>query len=152
MTWKQLPAIWETPLRPTDKLVLLCLAQFGNQQGKQSRPSQATISRLTGVSQRSVRYALSRLKDAGLIEAHGKGPKGTIKYQINLPIRQRRSATGAYQVGNGLPTIQLKNPSNSQGDSNFNQGPAIQVDRFSTLDIRTGSGAMMSHKFANRRR
>jgi hypothetical protein len=125
MTWRQLPAIWETPLRPIDKLVLLCLAQFANQAGKSAYPAQATISRLTGISLRSVRYALARLRDAGLIVPQGKGPQGTIKYQINLPLAAAQrggAAPVAYPPGNGLPTIQGNDPYR------------IVIDKFSDLD------------------
>jgi hypothetical protein len=127
VTWRQLPAIWETPLRPTDKLVLLCLAQFANQIGKSAYPAQATIGRLTGISLRSVRYALSRLRDAGLIVPQGKGPQGTIKYQINLPLASSQrggAAPVAYPPGNGLPTIQGRNPVDKK----------IVIDSFSDLN------------------
>jgi DNA-binding transcriptional ArsR family regulator len=136
MTWRQLPAIWATPLRPTDKLVLLCLAQFANQSGHSARPSQATVSKMTGVSPRSVRYALSRLKDAKLITATGKGKRGTIQFRINMPLTTSRGATGAAHPGNGLPTIQLKNPINKR-DSYFNSnqpGGQLPVDRLDHLD------------------
>jgi DNA-binding transcriptional ArsR family regulator len=119
MTWRQLPAIWATPLRPTDKLVLLCLAQFADQRGQSARPSQTTVSKMTGVSPRSVRYALTRLKDAGLITPTGKGRKGTIQYRINVSLATSRVAKGAAHPGNGLPTIQGKNPINKKGDSYF---------------------------------
>ena len=125
MTWRQLPAIWETPLRPTDKLVLLCLAQFANQAGKSAYPAQSTISRLTGVSTRGVKYALVRLRDAGLITPQGKGPNGTIKYQINLSLAAAQrggEAPVAYPPGHGLPTIQGSNPYR------------VVIDKFSDLD------------------
>jgi len=136
VTWRQLPAIWATPLRPTDKLVLLCLAQFANQSGHSARPSQATVSRMTGVSPRSVRYALTRLKDAGLITPTGKGKRGTIQYRINVSLATSRVAKGAAHHGNGLPTIQLKNPINKR-DSYFNSsstGGQLPVDDLSRLD------------------
>ena len=121
MTWRQLPAIWATPLRPTDKLVLLCLAQFADQRGQSARPAQATVSKMTGISPRSVRYALNRLKDSKLITPTGKGKRGTIQYRINMPLTTSRGATGAAHHGNGLPTIQLtSNPINKkERDSYF---------------------------------
>ena len=134
MTWRQLPAIWATPLRPTDKLVLLCLAQFADQRGQSARPAQATVSKMTGVSPRSVRYALTRLKDAKLIT-----PTGTIQYRINMPLATSRGATGAAHHGNGLPTIQLtSNPINKkERDSYFNSSPPggqLPTDRIDHLD------------------
>jgi DNA-binding transcriptional ArsR family regulator len=139
MTWRQLPAIWATPLRPTDKLVLLCLAQFANQSGHSARPSQATVSKMTGVSQRTVRYALARLKDSNLITPTGKGKRGTIQYRINMPLATNREAKGAAHHGNGLPTIQLtNNPINKkERDSYFDSsspGGQFPVDDLSRLD------------------
>ena len=139
MTWRQLPAIWAASLRPTDKLVLLCLAQFADQRGQSARPAQATVSKMTGVSPRSVRYALTRLKDAKLITPTGKGKRGTIQYRINMPLAPNRVAKGAAHHGNGLPTIQLtSNPINKkERDSYFNSSPPgghLPVDKIDHLD------------------
>ena len=132
MTWRQLPAIWAASLRPTDKLVLLCLAQFADQRGQSARPSQTTVSKMTGVSPRTVRYALARLKDAKLITPTGKGKRGTIQYRINMPLATNREAKGAAHHGNGLPTIQLTDNPINKRDSYFNSkqpGGQLPVDR-----------------------
>ena len=128
MTWRLLPAIWESDLLPLDKLVLLCLAKYSDSTGRNSKPAQATISRLTGIGPRRVRTALATLKKRGLIIAEGKGRKGTIAYRINLPIANNGGSSRAADVG--TPTSsgrnhhaynpidnQLNNPSKSKRDS-----------------------------------
>jgi DNA-binding transcriptional ArsR family regulator len=134
MTWRLLPAIWESDLSPLDKLVLLCLSKYSDSNGRNAKPAQATISRLTGIGPRRVRTALATLKKRGLIVAEGKGRKGTIAYRINLPLANKDDSSRAADVGtttssgrhrdsgNPIDSIQLKNPSNlkdSKRDSYF---------------------------------
>jgi hypothetical protein len=133
VTWRLLPAIWESDLLPLDKLVLLCLAKYSDSNGRSSKPAQATISRLTGIGPRRVRTALATLKKRGLIAPEGKGRKGTIAYRINLPLANNGDSTRAAHVGISASlgrhqesynpsNIQLNNPSKSKKDSCFDSG------------------------------
>jgi DNA-binding transcriptional regulator PaaX len=66
-----LNAVWklplELPLGPTDKLVLVKLADYARDDGGNVYPSVATVARECWLSERSVRYALGRLLKAGHI-------------------------------------------------------------------------------------
>lgn len=141
MTWRLLPAIWESDLLPLDKLVLLCLAKYSDSNGRNAKPAQDTISRLTGIGPRRVRTALATLKKRGLIVAEGKGRKGTIAYRINLPLATNGDSSRAGHVGTSMSSgrshhaynpidNQLKNPSNSKGDfymdSDSGKDPSIR--------------------------
>lgn len=73
-------AIWELPMLPTDKLVMLALADCANDEGH-CWPSIATIARKSGASERSVQRAIRRAEEAGLLhreEVIGKGCKYNI--------------------------------------------------------------------------
>ncbi len=71
-------AIWELPMLPTDKLVMLALADCANDEGW-CWPSIATIARKSGVCERSVQRAIRRAEETKLIakrdEVLGKGCK-----------------------------------------------------------------------------
>jgi len=115
MTWRQLPAIWQLKdLSPTDKLVLLALAQHGDTAGRNAYPAQSTLAGYCNVNVRTVRRSLRTLIDKGIITPSGKGRIGTIRYTINLeistatPKRSRTPASGP--LGHPRPTIQLNNP------------------------------------------
>ncbi len=127
MTWRLLPAIWGSDLLPLDKLVLLCLAKYSDSNGRNSKPAQDTISRLTGIGPRRVRTALATLRERGFIVPEGKGRKGTIAYRINLPLADNGDSSRAANVGTSVSqgrhresynpiNKQLKNPSKSTKD------------------------------------
>lgn len=62
--------IWAIPgLPPTSRLVLLCLATFGDADGTSIHPSIATISDRCGLSRRTISRELSSLEASGLIRA-----------------------------------------------------------------------------------
>lgn len=52
---------------PTDKLVLLCLADHADEFGRNCWPGQSRIAAKTGLARQTVSVALSRLADKGLI-------------------------------------------------------------------------------------
>lgn len=65
-----------------DLLVLLVLADHARDDGTGAYPSVDTIGRKARLSRRGVFDALARLKDAGVIEADGTGPNGTVSYRV----------------------------------------------------------------------
>ena len=90
MTWRQQPAIWKAEgLPPTVKLVLLALAFFSNSRGSGAYPAQGTLATMCGVSIPTIKRALRTLKDRQLIVADGKGRKGTVRYNIALPLSHK---------------------------------------------------------------
>ena len=153
MTWRLMKPVWQVDkLTPSQRLVLLALAYYTDRNGANAYPSQSTLARMCCCSRSTVKRALAALIARGLIIPTGKGRKGTIKYRISMNHVQAHHEPGTrppvdYNPGKGIP---VKNPGNDYFNNDREQ--AVQVDRFSTLDIRTGSGGMMSHKFANRRR
>lgn len=77
MSVRIMAAIWETALEPTDKLVILALADCANDEGL-CWPSIATVARKSGVSERSVQRAIRKAEGAGILtrtEVKGKGCK-----------------------------------------------------------------------------
>ena len=70
-------ALWDMSFPPTDKLVLLALADCANDEGL-AWPSIATLARKTGCSERTVQRSLRAAEVAGLVrrkEVIGKGCK-----------------------------------------------------------------------------
>ena len=62
-----LTAAFETPLPPTEKLVLVCLADMRNGANGRCNPSISTICRRTGLCRRSVNSAIATLRDRNII-------------------------------------------------------------------------------------
>jgi hypothetical protein len=80
MSVRVMSAIWEIPMYPTDKLVLLALADCANDQGL-CWPSISTVARKSGVSERSVQRSIRAAEKSGLLkrdEVPGKGCKYTL--------------------------------------------------------------------------
>ena len=141
MTWRQQPAIWRVEgLRPTEKLVLLALAYFGNHAGSSSYPAQKTLAAMCACSVPTIKRSLKSLRDRHLIIVEGKGRKGTIRYRIALPLTHK----GGSPVNGGgdhqRATIQLTNKPINKRDSYFNssstgdQFPTDRTDRIDHLD------------------
>lgn len=75
-------AIWELPMLPTDKLVMLALADCANDEGW-CWPSIATIARKSGVCERSVQRAIRKAENVGLIEQRVETLGRGCKYRID---------------------------------------------------------------------
>lgn len=73
---------------PVDKLTLLALALFGNDEGGSIFPSVTKVGQMTNLSQRQARRNIRKLEDQGVISVIGNqngGKAGTTRqYQINL--------------------------------------------------------------------
>ena len=80
-------AVWslrDPSVRGATRLVFLALANFADEDGGSIFPSHDTLAEKTGVSKRSVQYALSRLERAGYIEITvNRGRFHTNDYRIN---------------------------------------------------------------------
>lgn len=94
--------VMESPLgSPTDKLVLLVLADCANDDGMNVFPSVATIARRCDMSDRAVQMSLRRMTEKGWISVAGKMRVKTglvTRYRIhsrNLPTPQTTGETDA---------------------------------------------------------
>ena len=70
-------AIWEMDFTPVDKLVLLALADWANEDGK-CWPSIAKIAAKTGCGERTVQRALREAENRGLLTRHENKGKGCV--------------------------------------------------------------------------
>ena len=77
---------------PTERLVLISLANHANREGRYSFPSRSTIADETGLSVRTVTRNLSHLRAMGLIGVAGypgRDPDGrylgTFTYDLHIP-------------------------------------------------------------------
>jgi Helix-turn-helix domain len=102
-------AIFERDLPPTEKLVLLAMADHARDDGTGCYPSIATLSRKTSLSIRAVQKTMRGLEAAGYLISHGKSRGGrgvTTEYTITLDRGQRTllplSGRGRYER-NGNP-------------------------------------------------
>lgn len=82
--------VWKAPVSATDKLVLLALADWSNDDG-QCWPSMAQLIVKTGLSERGVRKSLRRLEDEGQLTSRqnpGKGVHYTVHPGTTCPPAQ----------------------------------------------------------------
>ena len=128
MTWRLIRPIWRLPdINATQRLVLLALASFTDNRGANAYPSQSTLARMCCCTTRTIRRTLADLIAIGLIEPHGKGRRGTVRYSVNvnvLPsadshVRPHRTPV-SYNPSNRNPI--KRNPSNSTKGQYFDSG------------------------------
>ena len=87
MTWKLIRPIWRlADVTANQRLVLLALASFTDQRGDNAYPSQSTLARMCCCTARTIRRALSELIAMRIIEPHGKGKGGTVRYSVNVNV------------------------------------------------------------------
>jgi hypothetical protein len=87
MTWRLIRPIWRLPdINATQRLVLLALASFTDNRGANAYPSQSTLARMCCCTTRTIRRTLADLIAIGLIEPHGKGRRGTVRYSVNVNV------------------------------------------------------------------
>ena len=87
MSVKIMSLIWDYECDKSQKLVLLKLADCGNDEGKSIYPSVSTIARQTCLSERHVKRILKDLKDNGIIKIEGSFDSKKHKsnnYSINI--------------------------------------------------------------------
>jgi hypothetical protein len=87
MSVKVTALCWQIPLPIADKLVLLRLADYADNDGGKIFPSVATVAHFCGVSPRAVQYILKKLTDDGLLFVVGNATGGrgkTRHYAIDL--------------------------------------------------------------------
>lgn len=71
---KMITTALDVPCSSTDKLVLLVLANYADDDGRNCFPSVATVVRQSGLSERTVQMAFGRLEKAGYLQViHRRG-------------------------------------------------------------------------------
>ena len=63
MSIKLMSAAWELDIPSTEKMVLLCLCDFANDEGHSCHPSVGTLSKKTSKDERTVQRALKWLEE-----------------------------------------------------------------------------------------
>jgi DNA-binding transcriptional ArsR family regulator len=79
---KLMAAAWDSNIPSTEKMVLLCLCDFADDDGRNCYPSIATIAKKTSKNERTVQRALRLLEDAKILTSNGRSGTST-NYQIN---------------------------------------------------------------------
>jgi hypothetical protein len=85
--------VWELDLSPSEKLVLLALADQASDEGRQCWPSVARIVQRCGLAERTVRQVLGALEDRGHLTRHHRDGNST-HYRVH-PRRPRTPAAAA---------------------------------------------------------
>ena len=157
MTWRLIGPIWRLPdVTASQRLVLLALASFTDKNGSNAYPSLATLASMACCNRSTVHRAIKSLIARQLIQATGKGRKGTIRYRVNVPMQQRVLHSATPSVGTAPYNPINKNPSyknpvnkrDSFNDSRDQQ--AVNIDRFSNVTLPE-SGAEISIRLQRER-
>lgn len=95
---------WERVVRhltmqPTTKLVVLIAATFADRDGTNIRPGNATLTDLTGLSDSTVRRAMTEARTVGVLYRESKGSNSgraalADVYRLSLPPEHRSPMTG----------------------------------------------------------
>lgn len=84
MSYKIMRQVWALPLKPTQKLVLLALADNANDEGL-CWPSRETISDKTGLTTKAITDAVNALKSGGLLDTKKmRGNRNQYQISSNL--------------------------------------------------------------------
>jgi Helix-turn-helix domain len=87
LIWKLRPAV----VTPSERLVLLALADYANDGAQNLWPAVGTLSKRTSLTRRSVQRVLHQLVRKGFIVAAGVMTRGSVRYGMNL---ERLAADG----------------------------------------------------------
>jgi hypothetical protein len=107
--WHALFASEEGPPHPSTRLVLFCLYTYMNARTNEAFPSQATIARQTGLTERSVRTHLKKAAAGGWLQQslHGRTGRGWAQhhYLATIPaaLAERAAAGTGPAVRRGAP-------------------------------------------------
>lgn len=93
--------VWDLDLPPSEKIVLLALADQANDAGRNCWPSVPTIARRSSQGERTVRRALQSLESKGFLSIHHR--TGTSS-QYHIHLRQSETPANLTGVCDGTPT------------------------------------------------
>lgn len=139
MSWIAVREVWKLNLPPTEKFVLLAIADFSNDKKGIAWPSQNTIANKTGYSRQTVNRAIKRLCAKGVLvsskqSAEGKSTSNV--YRINIvalrDIQPNKVAHNDNHVSNSAtnqcngelhkPLLTLNEPLNDNIDLTLSNG------------------------------
>jgi len=130
----------------TDRFVLLALADHADPDEHRAYPSVGRIAARTGLSARTVQYALRRLVDTGVVTADEGGRRGTRGYTLGVPwgVHQLhpRRARGCKSCTGGAPAAPEQSVDGVKKTSNEDQ--EIRLARLRALrrgDAAAGEGS-----------
>jgi Helix-turn-helix domain len=82
-----------TKIGPTEKLILITMANFANTDGTSCYPSLEKITELTGLSRRTVIRGINKLAELRLLRRCLRGIKGrATQYQLYVPGKRSKKA------------------------------------------------------------
>lgn len=87
MSWIAVREVWKLDLPPTEKFVLLAIADFSNDKRGLAWPSQSTIARKTGYTRQTVNRAINRLREKRMIVSSRRSAEGkstSNEYRITI--------------------------------------------------------------------
>ncbi|MES2782936.1 MAG: helix-turn-helix domain-containing protein [Pseudomonadota bacterium] len=83
MSIKLMTAAWDMDIPSTEKMVLLCLCDYADENGKSCYPSIATLAKRTSKNARTVQRALRWLEKSKICDSHERAGTST-NYTLNL--------------------------------------------------------------------
>ena len=86
MSYRLMPQVWNAKLPPTEKLVLLAITDFVNDEKGYAWPSQETLATKTGLSRQTVNKVIKRLVRRNILISMRRSEKGKSTsnlYRIN---------------------------------------------------------------------
>lgn len=129
MSVRLMSRVWDAKLQPSDKLILLCLADFADDDGKNCFPSINRVARKVGMSARTVKRHLAAFRESDWLRVleQGGGRSNPTRYQIlyaDLPINSDRLTPFENRKGdNGgkerVTTVTIK------GDTTMSPDPSV---------------------------
>jgi hypothetical protein len=141
---------------PAARHVLLCLANYADQEGGAAFPSVATLAKDTGLSERTVRYKLDELERAGVIKAGNqriveayidRGDRRPVCYNITIArgaTNAPRSERGANETPTGCSSssngVQMETERGAPAAPNPSDKPSIKpsnktVNTYAGFDV-----------------
>lgn len=138
--------VWDVDVPPSEKLVLLCYANYADQSGKNIYPAIDSVAKKTKLNRRTVQRATKSLEEKGLLIADGKGRNGVNKWRYGgdtVPPRQNVTGDTVSITGDTVPPRGVT-PDTKMGDT-VPPKPSLTVKReTSGEEERAASAAAVS--------
>ena len=122
-----------------ERIVLLALVSFTDKAGANAYPSIETLSARCCCSRSTVKRSIAALCKRGLLEATGKGRKGTNRYRVGFTGDTVGVHTGRNVVHPGPSRRSTPDPNPSEHPSNY-PSDALPVDSVFDSPIRQDAG------------
>lgn len=123
MSLKAINSLKMSKVSPTQKLVLLCLADCHNQDNERCDPSVSFIMQFTGLSNRAIANALADLESAGHIKINrGKGFKSSYELMFTTAAGSQLSIyTPPQEIPKPVNVVHICENSSSEPPSTTNE-------------------------------